>query len=97
MSLSTCRQKPVISPTCALPVERAQNGERSAAAGATLVLPYKPPYDWDAMIGFLGARAIAGIEHVDDAARYTRTVALDGAHGVVTVEPHFKGRASTAA
>lgn len=71
---------------------RAQNGERSAAAGVTLVLPYKPPYDWDAMIGFLGARAIAGIERVDDAARYTRTVALDGAHGVVTVEPHVKGR-----
>jgi AraC family transcriptional regulator of adaptative response / DNA-3-methyladenine glycosylase II len=78
----------VISPACALPVERAQNGERSAAAGVTLVLPYKPPYDWDAMIGLLGARAIAGIERVDDAARYTRTVALDGAHGVSPGQLH---------
>ena len=71
---------------------RAQDGERSAAAGVTLVLPYKPPYDWDAMIGFLGARAIAGVERIDGVARYSRTIALDGAQGVITVEPQGGGR-----
>lgn len=29
-----------------------------------LTLAYKPPYDWDAIIGFLAARAIPGVEHV---------------------------------
>ena len=30
----------------------------------TLRLPYTPPYDWDAMAAFLGARAIPGVEEV---------------------------------
>ena len=65
--------------------------DRSAVAGITLNLPYAPPYDWDAIIGFLAARAITGIECVDGAARYRRTVALDGAQGVVSVEPNELG------
>jgi AraC family transcriptional regulator of adaptative response / DNA-3-methyladenine glycosylase II len=52
-----------------------------------LVLPYAPPYDWDAMIGFLAARAIAGIEAVDGRERYRRSIAMDGARGVINVEP----------
>jgi AraC family transcriptional regulator of adaptative response / DNA-3-methyladenine glycosylase II len=65
--------------------------DRSAAAGITLNLPFAPPYDWDAIIGFLAAREIAGIERVDGSARYQRTVALDGAQGVVSVEPNDRG------
>jgi AraC family transcriptional regulator of adaptative response / DNA-3-methyladenine glycosylase II len=65
--------------------------DRSAVAGITLNLPYAPPYDWDAMIGFLAARAIAGIECVDGVARYERTVALDGVQGTVSVEPNDRG------
>ena len=65
--------------------------DRSAAAGITLNLPYAPPYDWDAIIGFLAAREIAGIERVDGTASYQRTVALDGAQGVVSVEPNDRG------
>jgi len=46
-----------------------------AALGDTLALElgYRPPYDWGAMAGFLGARAIAGVESCDGAA-YRRTV-----------------------
>jgi AraC family transcriptional regulator of adaptative response / DNA-3-methyladenine glycosylase II len=55
-------------------------------------LPYAPPYDWDAIIGFLAARTIAGIEFVDDARRYHRAVAMDGAQGTVSVEPDERGR-----
>ena len=42
-------------------------------------LSYRPPYDWPAVSGFLGARAIAGVEAVEHGA-YRRTVraAADG-------------------
>jgi len=75
-------------------LRRSRDGasEGRAAAGITLILPYAPPYDWDAMIGFLAARAIAGVEFVEGCARYHRTIALDGAQGTVTVEPDERGR-----
>jgi len=38
-------------------------------------LAYRPPYDWESMLAFLRARAVAGVEHVDDAV-YRRTLAL---------------------
>jgi AraC family transcriptional regulator, regulatory protein of adaptative response / DNA-3-methyladenine glycosylase II len=46
-----------------------------AATGDALAfeLGYRPPYDWGAIAGFLGARAVAGIEACDGAA-YRRTV-----------------------
>ena len=56
------------------------------------MLPYAPPYDWDAMLGFLTARAIKGIEAVDRNGRYHRSIALDGAQGVISVEPDGSGR-----
>jgi AraC family transcriptional regulator of adaptative response / DNA-3-methyladenine glycosylase II len=62
-------------------------GEQTGAEGITLLLPYAPPYDWDAMIGFLAARAIPGIEAVDGNKRYRRTIALDGAQGTIGIEP----------
>ena len=61
--------------------------EQTAAEGITLKLPYAPPYDWDAMIGFLAARAMRGIEAVDARQRYRRSIALDGAQGLISVEP----------
>ncbi len=61
--------------------------EQTGAEGITLKLPYARPYDWDAMIGFLAARAIKGVEAVDDRRRYCRSIALDGAQGVISVEP----------
>ena len=39
-------------------------------------LGYRPPYDWDAMLAFLRARAVAGVEHVG-ADRYRRTLAIE--------------------
>ena len=58
----------------------------AAAGGITVKLPYRAPYDWNAMIGFLAARAIPGVEAVSPK-RYARTLAVDGALGVVTVSP----------
>ncbi|SHH66063.1 DNA-3-methyladenine glycosylase II [Sporobacter termitidis DSM 10068] len=41
----------------------------------TLTLGYRPPYAWDALIGFLSDRAIPGVELVKDGA-YSRTVTV---------------------
>lgn len=54
-------------------------------AAVTIRLPYRAPYDWDAVIAFLAARAIPGVEAVS-AGRYARTIELDGAAGTLTVE-----------
>lgn len=47
-------------------------------------LPFRPPYDWDAMLGFLEARAIPGIEEVRDGV-YRRSVRVDGKTGDLQV------------
>jgi AraC family transcriptional regulator of adaptative response / DNA-3-methyladenine glycosylase II len=44
------------------------------SAAITLNLTYRPPYDWDAMLAFFAARAIPGVELVEDG-RYYRTAA----------------------
>jgi AraC family transcriptional regulator of adaptative response / DNA-3-methyladenine glycosylase II len=55
-----------------------------AATGVTVRLRYRPPYDWPAMLGFLRARAIEGVERVDGE-RYLRSVAEAGEAGTVEV------------
>ena len=55
-----------------------------APSAVTLTLPFRPPYDWDAMLGFLAARAIADVERVEDGC-YARSIALDGAQGSIAV------------
>jgi AraC family transcriptional regulator, regulatory protein of adaptative response / DNA-3-methyladenine glycosylase II len=52
----------------------------------TIRLPYRPPFDWPALMRFFAARATPGVEAVRDG-RYHRTVAIDGAVGAITVEP----------
>ena len=50
--------------------------ESAAATGAIAVrLGYRAPYDWDAILAFLSARAIPGIEVVSNG-RYARTIAI---------------------
>jgi AraC family transcriptional regulator, regulatory protein of adaptative response / DNA-3-methyladenine glycosylase II len=55
-------------------------------------LPFTPPFDWDAMLGFLAARAIPGVECVEQR-RYRRTFALDAARGTLEVSPARQGHA----
>ncbi|MDI9849660.1 AlkA N-terminal domain-containing protein [Rhodoblastus sp. 17X3] len=50
------------------------------------MLRYKPPYDWPAMVSFLGPRLIAGVETIEGSV-YRRTISLQGEHGIVSVEP----------
>src|SRR5437868_8544130 len=42
----------------------------------TFHLGYRPPYDWDSLIGFLGRRAIPGVESVTPL-EYRRTIFMD--------------------
>ena len=64
----------------------------SPESGVTLRLRYRPPYDWDSMLNFLGARAIPGVEVVEKES-YRRTVSMDGFKGVVQVT-HLPARQS---
>jgi AraC family transcriptional regulator of adaptative response / DNA-3-methyladenine glycosylase II len=63
--------------------------------GVAVRLSYRPPYDWDAMLGFLRARAIDGVEWVDGDA-YCRTVLQNGLTGTVEVR-HLPHQASLGA
>jgi AraC family transcriptional regulator of adaptative response / DNA-3-methyladenine glycosylase II len=47
-----------------------------AADALQFELAYRPPYDWPAVSGFLAARAIAGVEAVEQG-RYRRAVRVD--------------------
>ena len=45
-------------------------------------LPYTPPYDWGWMISFLGARALAGVEQMEEGF-YQRTLVVESADGPI--------------
>jgi AraC family transcriptional regulator of adaptative response / DNA-3-methyladenine glycosylase II len=59
-------------------------GAESKYQGIDLRLDFRPPYDWDAILGFLGARAVPGVEKVEDGT-YRRVVRMGRATGVVAV------------
>lgn len=68
-------------------LRRNADGEVPPAAGgdtAALLLAYRPPYDWEGILDFLAARALAGVEQVTDRA-YARTVRLGQAEGWIRV------------
>jgi AraC family transcriptional regulator of adaptative response / DNA-3-methyladenine glycosylase II len=58
----------------------------SSPLGITLRLPYRPPIDVDRMLGFLGVRAIPGVESVEEG-RYRRTLLLPNGTGILSVGP----------
>lgn len=59
-------------------------GAGSDASSSVLRLSYRPPYDWDGILGFLAARAVAGVEHVTPEG-YARTVRIGSASGWIRV------------
>jgi AraC family transcriptional regulator, regulatory protein of adaptative response / DNA-3-methyladenine glycosylase II len=66
-------------------LRRRTSASRSGAdTGIVLRLRYRPPYDWESMLGFLEARAIPGVEAVE-AGCYRRTVELAGSVGSIAV------------
>jgi AraC family transcriptional regulator of adaptative response / DNA-3-methyladenine glycosylase II len=65
-------------------LRRGGGAARSSAPDISLLLPYRPPYDWRAMMDFLRARAIGGLEVVEGD-RYSRVIELEGVTGSITV------------
>lgn len=59
-------------------------GATDDATGVTIRLRYRPPYDWNGILDFLRARAIPGVEVVENG-MYRRTVELNGFVGSVQV------------
>jgi AraC family transcriptional regulator of adaptative response / DNA-3-methyladenine glycosylase II len=67
-------------------LRRAAQRSVAASRGLSLKLAFRPPYDWRAMIEFLSARAIPGVEACANDC-YRRTFAIDAAKGFVEVRP----------
>ena len=51
---------------------RQADHDEGDGAAVSVELPYRPPYHWEAMLAFLAARAIPGVEAVASG-RYART------------------------
>ncbi len=64
----------------------APRGNIAPAGTSTLLLSYRPPYDWAAMLEFLRARVIREVECVTAAESYARTVRLGSHTGWISVE-----------
>jgi AraC family transcriptional regulator of adaptative response / DNA-3-methyladenine glycosylase II len=77
----------------AAPLTRRTDTRAPAVAGCyRFRLTYRPPYDWDATLGFLAARATPGVESVEDQ-HYRRTITVDGEHGTIDVSRISSGPA----
>src|SRR5438552_6122722 len=69
------------------PRELRQLARRSGGGRAEhyrFQLSYRPPLEWDRLLGFLAPRAIPGVEVVD-ANSYRRTISLQGKRGIIEV------------
>jgi AraC family transcriptional regulator, regulatory protein of adaptative response / DNA-3-methyladenine glycosylase II len=71
-----------------------RNGHGEAPAGLTLRLRHRAPFDATALLAFLGARAVPGVEAWDpqgDGGTYRRVLALPHGPGIATLAPGEAG------
>ncbi|MCB1691975.1 MAG: DNA-3-methyladenine glycosylase 2 family protein [Pseudomonadales bacterium] len=57
----------------------------TTASTLCLRLPYRPPYDYEAILAFLAVRATPGVESVEGG-RYRRSIEMEGERGTISVE-----------
>ena len=69
-------------PPSALRKSSATAGGDSATAGVTLKLGFTKPFDWNAILAFLGSRAVPGVEALE-AGRYRRSLAVQDPGGAL--------------
>lgn len=69
-----------------LRARRRKSDRLAADGGLRLRLPFTAPYDWDATLESLAATAIPGVESIEGNT-YRRTIALDGAPGMLEIGP----------
>ena len=79
------------------PLAIRSRNNRSKTTGSelfqcTLTLSYRPPFDWDSMLGFFQQRAIPGVEFVAGGA-YRRTIRINETTGVISVAHSARGNA----
>jgi AraC family transcriptional regulator of adaptative response / DNA-3-methyladenine glycosylase II len=65
---------------------RRHRGKRLPQDGISLQLQYRPPYDWEGVLGFFARHAVAGVERVS-ANSYHRTLELAGQPCSIRVSP----------
>src|SRR4030088_939957 len=65
---------------------KARDKAEREAGALSVRLAYRPPYDWDAMLAFLAARAIPGVETVSGNV-YRRSIVIGENFGVISVAP----------
>jgi AraC family transcriptional regulator of adaptative response / DNA-3-methyladenine glycosylase II len=66
----------------------ARNGAKAATGAITLRLRHRPPLDAAGLLGFLGMRAVPGVEALDaDGRTYRRVLALPHGLGVAALTP----------
>ncbi len=65
-------------------LRRSSRKANSGSDALTVRLPYRKPFDWQTLLGFFSARAIPGVEAVDDN-RYARSIFVNGKAGILEV------------
>ena len=65
-------------------LRRKRLGGHGSTESYRLSLAYRPPFDWDALIAFLSARATPGVEVVE-ASCYRRTISIAGNTGTIRI------------
>jgi len=63
---------------------RSRRAVANPAAGLTVQLPYRAPFDFSELLRFFAARAIPGVEVVSDD-RYLRSITVDGVNSIMDV------------
>jgi AraC family transcriptional regulator, regulatory protein of adaptative response / DNA-3-methyladenine glycosylase II len=71
------------SPTALRQMAR-RDGRAESGSDLAIRLAYREPFDWTALLNFLAARAIPGVESVDDGV-YRRSIVVDGEQGFIEV------------
>lgn len=79
-------------PPSRLRKEASETGHFIRSETSTLLLSYRPPFNWTALLAFLRLRAIKGVESVDNQS-YARTVRLGEYTGWVCVTQSDKKHA----
>jgi AraC family transcriptional regulator, regulatory protein of adaptative response / DNA-3-methyladenine glycosylase II len=65
-------------------LRKRRAAKTDAADEIALRLAFRPPYDWNSLLGFLSKRALAGVERVDGDS-YARTVRTSTGHAWIVV------------
>jgi AraC family transcriptional regulator of adaptative response / DNA-3-methyladenine glycosylase II len=74
------------APPSELRARRRKADRLVADGGLPLRLAFRGPLDWEAIVGYLAARAIPGVENVSGET-YRRTIVIDGDPGVIELFP----------